>query len=163
MYSVLAKTKMIRIKKKGGGTRLQKVKVLASGKYRFMKNPSKSRRSSGKSRAKPKKRSVRRTARRRRSRKRKGMTIPLAVVGGLAAGLAEPAQKALEGDFEYALALLSRNYTGFRPGTGTWEPGYLKNGLLPLVAGLMVHKFVGGSPLNLNRALAASGIPFIRI
>lgn len=91
------------------------------------------------------------------------MTIPLAVVGGLAAGMYEPAQKLIEGDYGYALALLSRNYTGFRPGTGTWEPGYLKNGLLPLVAGLMVHKFVGGSPLNLNRALAASGIPFIRI
>ena len=30
--------KTIRIKKAGGGTRLQKVKVLASGKYRFVKN-----------------------------------------------------------------------------------------------------------------------------
>jgi len=30
--------KTIKIKKKGGGTRLQKVKVLASGKYRFVKN-----------------------------------------------------------------------------------------------------------------------------
>ena len=30
--------KTIKIKKKGGGTRLQKVKVLASGKYRFIKN-----------------------------------------------------------------------------------------------------------------------------
>lgn len=91
------------------------------------------------------------------------MTVPLAVVGGLAAGIYEPAQKAMQGDWGYALALLSRNYTGFRPGTGTWEPAYLKNGLLPLVAGLMVHKFVGGSPLNLNRQLAASGIPFFRI
>ena len=91
------------------------------------------------------------------------MTIPLAVVGGLAAGLAEPAQKLLQGDLEYALSILSRNYTGFRPGTGTWEPAYLRNGMLPLVAGLLVHKFVGGSPLNLNKTLAASGVPFIRI
>ena len=30
--------KTIRIKKAGGGTRLQKVKVLASGKYKFVKN-----------------------------------------------------------------------------------------------------------------------------
>ena len=30
--------KTIKIKKKGGGTRLQKVKVLASGKYKFVKN-----------------------------------------------------------------------------------------------------------------------------
>ena len=157
----MAKYKNIRVKKRGGGTRLQRVKVLASGKYKFVKNP-KTRRTTRKTSEKPRKRSVRRTARRKRRRKR-GMTIPLAVVGGLAAGLAEPAQKLLEGDFEYALALLSRNYTGFRPGTGTWEPAYLRNGMLPLVAGLLVHKFVGGSPLNLNKTLAASGIPFIRI
>ncbi len=30
--------KNIRIKKPGGGTRLQRVKVLASGKYKFVKN-----------------------------------------------------------------------------------------------------------------------------
>ena len=33
--------KTIRIKKPGGGSRLQKVKVLASGKYRFVKNTTK--------------------------------------------------------------------------------------------------------------------------
>ena len=33
--------KTIKIKKRGGGTRLQKVKVLASGKYRFVKNTTK--------------------------------------------------------------------------------------------------------------------------
>jgi hypothetical protein len=32
------KTKTITIKKKGGGTRKQKVQVLASGKYKFIKN-----------------------------------------------------------------------------------------------------------------------------
>jgi len=39
MSKLLLKT--IRIKKPGGGTRLQKVKVLASGKYRFVKNTAK--------------------------------------------------------------------------------------------------------------------------
>jgi len=34
--------KTIRIKKRGGGTRLQRVKVLASGKFKFIKNKSKS-------------------------------------------------------------------------------------------------------------------------
>ena len=33
--------KTIKIKKRGGGTRLQKVKVLASGKYKFVKNTTK--------------------------------------------------------------------------------------------------------------------------
>ena len=39
MSKLLLKT--IRIKKPGGGSRLQKVKVLASGKYRFVKNTTK--------------------------------------------------------------------------------------------------------------------------
>ena len=39
MSKLLLKT--IRIKKPGGGTRLQKVKVLASGKYKFVKNTTK--------------------------------------------------------------------------------------------------------------------------
>jgi len=34
--------KIIKIKKRGGGTRLQRVKVLASGKFRFIKNKTKS-------------------------------------------------------------------------------------------------------------------------
>jgi len=34
--------KTIKIKKRGGGTRLQRVKVLASGKFRFIKNKTKS-------------------------------------------------------------------------------------------------------------------------
>jgi len=34
----MPKYKTIRIKKSNGGTRLQKVMVLASGKYRFVKN-----------------------------------------------------------------------------------------------------------------------------
>ena len=42
--------KTIRIKKAGGGTRLQKVQVLASGKYKFVKNSTKSRKTKPKTR-----------------------------------------------------------------------------------------------------------------
>jgi hypothetical protein len=38
----------------------------------------------------------------------------------------------------------------------------LGSGLYPIIAGLAVHKFVGGM-LGVNRALAASRIPWIRI
>jgi hypothetical protein len=37
----MPKTKTIRIKKPSGGTRLQRVQVLASGKYKFIKNTTK--------------------------------------------------------------------------------------------------------------------------
>jgi len=39
----MPKTKTIRIKKPSGGTRLQRVQVLASGKYKFIKNTTKGR------------------------------------------------------------------------------------------------------------------------
>jgi len=52
--------KNIKIKKRGGGTRLQRVQVLASGKYKFVKNLVKGKRKTYKitSRAHPRKRSA---------------------------------------------------------------------------------------------------------
>lgn len=104
-------------------------------------------------------------ARRKRSRRSKSFTLPLAVVGGLANGLARPAQLALEGNVEQALMLVGARYTGFdmRSGKGSFNLSELGKGLGSLVVGLAVHKFVGGPPLNGNRVLAATGIPFIRI
>lgn len=54
----MPKYKTIRIKKAGGGTRLQKVQVLASGKYKFVKNSTKSRKTT------TRKGMIRKTARR---------------------------------------------------------------------------------------------------
>jgi len=72
----MPKYKNIRIKKKGGGTRTQRVRVLASGKYRFVKNPSRS----SKIRGKVKKiyRRGRKIARRRKRRRSNTFKIPLA-------------------------------------------------------------------------------------
>lgn len=57
----MAKYKNIRIKKKGGGTRLQRVQVLASGKYKFVKNKKGSTKRSPKKRSTKKKRSTRKS------------------------------------------------------------------------------------------------------
>lgn len=48
--------KNIRIKKRGGGTRLQRVQVLASGKYKFVKNLVRSKKSGGPAPAKSRRR-----------------------------------------------------------------------------------------------------------
>lgn len=164
--------KNIRIKKKGGGFRTQRVRVLASGKYRFVKNParartkSRSRTVTRRKKSNPK-RSVRRTARRRKKRRsRGGFTIPLAPIAGLAAGMATPIQKALDGDWVGALDKLAYNYAGVEGvegGNPRFNPNGLQNGLVPLIIGAMVHKFVGGRPLNLNAMLARAKVPFIRI
>lgn len=91
------------------------------------------------------------------------MTVPIALVGGLAAGVAEPASMAFGGDVQGAARVLIHNYTGFETDTGNFNAAHLANGLLPLVLGALIHKFVGGRPLNVNAALARANVPFIRI
>lgn len=100
----MAKTKNIRIKKKGGGFRLQKVQVLRSGKYKFIKN------SGSRNRSPVRRASTRRTAtktrrgatlaKRRGSRKRSGMSLgPIGkrVLGGFGYGLVrEPVNRLMK-------------------------------------------------------------------
>lgn len=94
----------------------------------------------------------------------RNITIPIALIGGLGAGLGHvyAAHKTYNNP-EITLARLCRIYTGYDPSLGEFETAWLKRGLLPLILGGLVHKFVGGSPLNVNRALGRAGVPFIRI
>lgn len=155
----MTRYKNIRIKKRGGGTRLQRVKVLASGKYKFVKNPTRSRtsrssrRSSNPRRRKSSKRSVKRKV------GSKNPTIPLAIVTPLAATVYD-AWNVGGGDFSGLVDQLSQRFTGFSPTHG-WVPSRLMQGIVPLILGALVHKYVGGKPLNLNRYLR--GVPLIRI
>lgn len=153
--------KNIRVKKRGGGTRLQRVKVLKSGKYKFVKNKGTRRSRSSRRKSNPSRR--KRRVARRRKRRRRSRTIPLGPVLGLAAGMVGPAQALMEGNIESAAELACRQYTGYSFQHQHFDANELKKGLVPLVAGLLVHKFVGGWPLNLNRTLAAAGVPYIRI
>lgn len=150
---------------KGGKSRLQRVKVLASGKFKFVKNLTRSRSKSVRAKTSTKRRSVRRMARRKKHRSRK-MTIPMAPLIGLGVGmtsgpLGSAVDHALAGNFSDAMATLAHNYLGLH--SNTFDARRLQNGLVPLVIGGLVHKFVGGSPLNINRMLASAGVPFIRI
>ena len=99
----------------------------------------------------------------KKKRRSRSMTIPLAPIVGLVSGLAKPIDSALKGDYQGALIWATRYYTGFDPEGRGFNFEWLKQGLLPLIGGLLVHKFVGGKPLNLNRMLARAGVPLIRI
>lgn len=101
--------------------------------------------------------------RRKRKIRKKRFTIPLAPVLGLAAGLAEPIQKAMGGDVQGAINVATHHYTGYSVERGQFEIDGLKHGIVPLIIGLLVHKFVGGAPLNANRMLARAGVPVVRI
>jgi len=100
---------------------------------------------------------------RRKRRYRRSLTIPLAPIIGLGVGMAEPVQKLFKGDINGAIHDAALYYTGFSTIDKKMHWEYLQRGLLPLVMGILVHKFVGGSPLNFNRMLARHKIPLIRI
>ncbi len=157
--------KNIRLKKRGGGTRLQRVMVLKSGKFRFVKNLKKG----SSTRGNPKNKKTKRSSNPKKGgNKRMGrkLTIPLALVGGLAAGTAVAIDRVMKGNIVGALDDVAFKYAGVA-GVQSGSPHFvlegLKQGLVPLIIGALIHKFVGGAPLNVNRTLASSGIPFIRI
>jgi len=158
----MPKFKNIRLKMKGGKTRTQRVQVLASGKYRFVKNIG--------SQSRKLTRTVKKTTRRigkmaRRRRGRRGsrkFTLPIAPIAGILAAPAVGAaiKAAMAGDVDGVL-YEAKKLVGF---TGDQFDAFaLGSNVLPIVSGLLIHKFVGGAPLNLNRMLASAGVPFIRI
>lgn len=98
----------------------------------------------------------------KKKRRSRAITIPLAPMIGLAAGMAEPIRYAMEGNIPETIEQLKFNYVGLTR-DNRFDVNGLMKGVLPLVVGLLVHKFVGGSPLNLNRILARANVPFIRI
>jgi hypothetical protein len=100
--------------------------------------------------------------RRRRGGSRK-FTLPLAPIAGLAAGLWQPIEFAMKGDWFSAAETLGTAYTGYSIQQNNWEAQRLLRGLVPLMIGGIVHKFVGGPPLNINKMLARAGVPVIRI
>ena len=130
--------------------------------YRKGSNPSK-RRASPSPRASKKPRKVKRRMAKRKTRRSRQITIPLAPVLGLFAGMADSMSAVMDGNYYDAVAWATAHYTGYKTWDQSWDFSELKKGLFPLVAGLLVHKFVGGAPLNLNRILAAAKVPLIRI
>jgi len=165
----MASFKNIRIEKRGGGTRIQRVQVLASGKYKFVKNVGVKKSSKAKSSTKPTRKVKKRMARRKR-RRRNAKTIPIAAVGGALAGLAippatsgggmSPINAAMAGDFNWVMEGLVENYTGMNIYTGQWNIINAR-GLWAAIAGIVGHK--AASMLGVNRTLARAGIPLIRI
>lgn len=96
---------------------------------------------------------------RSRPRAKAKMTIPLSVVAGfvpVAVGVwNRRASGTAIGDY------LVSSFAGITPSTGQFNFANLRNGLLPIVAGFMVHKVAGA--VGINRAIARTGIPLIRI
>lgn len=102
-------------------------------------------------------------AKKRHYFKSRKLEIPLAVVAGFAA----PTIKIYEhyrqmGGISAAAREAGRILTGFDFWDGRFVPRATLFGLVPIVAGALVHRFVGGR-LGVNRTLRNAGIPFIRL
>ena len=103
----------------------------------------------------------------RSSRGKKQFTIPVAVVAGFAPlvmGTIDHVRwngwSGADGGVDWAI----RGMTGYSPNKAygrTWEFKRLTAGALPILIGLITHKIAGR--LGINRMLASTGIPFIRI
>lgn len=91
----------------------------------------------------------------------KGFTLPVAAVAGfipLAGNIASVAGQGIEPIGWMATQAL----TGYDTRTNKfWWPN-LNKGAIPIIMGILAHKIIGGK-LGVNRILANSGIPFIRI
>lgn len=146
----MPKYKNIRIKKKGGGTRIQRVQVLASGKYKFVKNK---RSSSKKSPSKKKTRTKKKSS--GPSQKKKtgsgGMkTFHIAAnLGVLAIPLALLLSAFLGGmDWRVMLGRLTAAYTAYNPITGAWEPDIAFANYGAIALGTLASKLAAKFGLN---------------
>lgn len=90
------------------------------------------------------------------------MTIPVAPLAGF---LGAPATRGIienlmKGDINGAMRYVG-NYAGVW-GDGSFHWDTLVNNVLPIAAGVGVHKIVGGK-LGFNKALGQAGVPIIRL
>lgn len=109
--------------------------------------------------ARKKRRTVTRYVRSSRPRGKKQFTIPLAVVAGFT-----PAAMTLWNNKQNATALgveAGRIFLGWDYWAARWDWQFMKWGTIPIIAGVLVHKVA--NRLGINRLIASTGIPVIRL
>jgi len=96
------------------------------------------------------------------ARRRSGFTLPLGLIAGLAPGvtrtLAFAQAQGPQAAANEALAI----YSGYDAQSGSFSVANMSQGLMPLLVGWALHRFVG-SGLGINRALAAARVPVVRL
>lgn len=98
-----------------------------------------------------------------RSRRRSAsMTIPLAVVAGFGPIISHTWNGYQQGGLSGALNDLSAYTTGYVPADNQWKASHMIEGLGPVLAGILVHKFIGNK-MGVNRMLASAGVPLVRL
>lgn len=94
--------------------------------------------------------------------------LPVAVIAGFAPGAGRLIYHATHNDYGQGNPISNvgveagRIFLGYDSRTGQFDARNMMYGLLPVILGGMVHKFIGGT-LGLNRTLARSGVPLLRL
>lgn len=91
----------------------------------------------------------------------KKMQLSLAIVGGLMPGLTAIGTAATNGGWQVAGKVAGQIYTGYDYTTGKFSTKNMQVGLMPLAVGVIIHKIAG--MIGINRAIASTGLPIIRI
>jgi len=143
---VKVKVKTITLKKRGGGTRKQKVQVLASGKFKFIKNSARStnRKVGNPHNRKRKNRRKNTMAKNRKRRSNNHITqtaFKFIRIGALVIpGVAEQARYT---QYDSKLKAILRVYTGYEYDAANWNPEHLIKGYGPYIAVNVIHRLVG--------------------
>jgi len=106
---------------------------------------------------------------RRGYRRVKKMTLPIALIAGTIPGLSRlwthfqnPSLHAQPNGFAAMGVEAGRIYLGLDTRNGKFNVGWMSFGTGPILLGGIVHKFIGGT-LGVNRMLARTGIPLLRL
>ena len=86
--------------------------------------------------------------------------LPVLTVGALAGGTWQPINLLFQGQGQYAMQVLVRNYTGINTdfnGSVEFKPRYMLNGLVPIVAVMLINR--SGILRPTNQKLAKTKIP----
>lgn len=96
------------------------------------------------------------------------MSLPVAVIAGFAPGVGRLVYHATHNDHQQGNPIANvgveagRIFLGYDSRSGTFDARNMLYGLMPVVLGGLVHKLVGGT-LGVNRMLARSGVPLLRL
>lgn len=96
-----------------------------------------------------------------RTHRSKKITLPLAVILGFMPLVAKGVSDVQAGGFG-GLANTVPAIIPYDPATRSFTMSQLHMGLWPILAGFLVHKFIGGA-FGVNRALSRMGLPWVRI
>jgi hypothetical protein len=89
------------------------------------------------------------------------MTVSLAILAGLAPTAVFAAEGFSAGGISEVGHRLTGRLTGWDTGTSKWSMAELGKGWIPILGGVLVHKLA--NRFGINRMIAQSGIPLIRI